>query len=316
MKNTSENWNNFRIERVNETHYPAIVQLLNTTFGNVFSVDLLRKKYATESFGGRNTGHVVFEGDLAVSYEMGLAIPLIYQSKSFLALQACDAATHPNYCKRGLYIALNEFMFNQIREEKIAGILGFPNQNSYPILIRKLGYTNCEKLQCYQINVHKIPFWGIFHRIKLEKLAIWFALKSFKKYQIPPITISSFDEKTHLIVNRSPAFLTYKLKMGSFFIQLYDTVFWVKIKGGNLFIGDLKTPSAMDFNRAIATLKSICYRSGLKDIFFQSHKGSFEEGLFAQKYESFETLPMIYRAFDDTIPHHLLKCTYADLDTF
>lgn len=320
MKNISENspkyWKGFRIERMNESHYPAIVNLLNTTFRAKFKVDLLQKKYATEFLGAKNIAYIAFDGDLAVCYHIALLVALIHQGKTYLSTQSCDAATHPNYEKRGLWVALNHDVFAHFEKEKIAGIFGFPNQNTHPIVVNKLAYQEAEKLRHYQINIHKIPFGSIFRRLKLGKLIRQLALKSFKKHQIPPIPFSSFDDKTHLIVNRTPAYLAYKTKMGSFFIELHSTVFWIKIKNGSLFIGDLKTPSETFFDKAMTTLKSLCFWIGLKSIIFQTHTGSFEESLFALRYESSEVSPTTFRAFDDTIPFHLFKCTYADLDTF
>jgi hypothetical protein len=316
MKNTSENWNNFRIERVNETHYPAIVQLLNTTFGNVFSVDLLRKKYNTSFLGGVNIGFIAFDGSLAISHQMGLLTPLSHQGQNYLALQSCDSATHANFGKKGLWVALNDYVFRQAPLENIYGIFGMPNQNSLPAVINKLGYISTGVFKSYSIIVHKTPFWKIANRLKL---GVWFARKAemnLKKFQISPVSFSSFDENKHLIVHRSPTYLTYKIQKGSFFIKLHETIFWLKIRSGNLFIGDLKTPSEAHFKQAINELKSICFRSGLENIIFQSQEGSFEESLFAKNYDVLETMPVVFKPFNQEAPFHLLKCTYADLDTF
>jgi hypothetical protein len=320
MKNTSEpiaeHWKGYRIERVNASHYQALALLLRTAAHTAFSPEYLQKKYATQFSGAQNVGYLAFDGDLAVSHQMGLAIPLLYQGKSFTSLQSCDSATHPNYRKKELWAALNGYMFRQAPLENTAGIIGLPNQNSYHLLRNKLGYSNAEMFKSYTIPVHKIPFWRISNKLKLSNSFIQNAEKNVKKHQIAPLTFSSFDPNEHLIIHRTPEYLAYKTQMGSFFIQLCDTVFWVKIRLGDLFIGDLKTPSEIQFDKAMTQLKAICFRAGLKNITFQSQVGSFEESLFAKKHEAMDTMPMMYRAFNSQAPYHLLKCTYADLDTF
>lgn len=320
MKNTSEpvaeHWNGYRIERVNTSHYQALALLLRTATHTAFSPEYLQKKYATQFSSAQNVGYIAFDGDLAVSHQMGLAIPLIHQGKSYLSLQSCDSATHPNYRKKELWAALNEYMFRQAPLENTVGIIGLPNQNSYHLLRHKLGYSVAGIVKSYTVLLHKIPFWRISNKLKLSNLMIQNAEKNLKKYQIPPLTFSSFNPKEHLIIHRTADYLAYKTQMGSFFIQLYDTLFWIKIRLGSLFIGDVKTPSEVQFDKAMQLLKSICYRSGLESITFQSQQGSFEESLFAKKYKALDTMPMMYRAFHSETPYHLLKCTYADLDTF
>lgn len=320
MKNTSEPvaeyWKNYRVERVNTSHYRALALLLRTATRTAFSPEYLQKKYATQFSGAQNVGYLAFDGDLAVSHQMGLAIPLLYRDKTFISLQSCDSATHPNYRKKELWAALNGYMFKQAPLENTVGIIGLPNQNSYHLLLNKLGYSCAGIFKSYTIPVHTIPFWRISNKLGLGNFMIQNAEKNLKKHQISPLTFSSFDPNDHLIIHRTADYLAYKTQMGSFFIQLYDTLFWVKIRLGSLFIGDLKTPSEVQFDKSMQLLKSICYRSGLESITFQSQQGSFEESLFAKKYQALDTMPMMYRVFNSEVPYHLLKCTYADLDTF
>lgn len=320
MKNTSEQiyefWKGFRIERMNETHYPVLVKLLNTAFGSNFSCEYLQKKYATAYLERNNIGYLAFSGNLAVSYQMGLLTPLCYKGIDYLTIQSCDSATHPEYLKRGLWSTLNNFVFQQAIKDNIKGSFGLSNQNSYKTSVEKLEYKGSSMVKCYLIQLNKIPFWKILNRVKLGKWFSQIAEKKLKKYQIPAVSFSSFDENEYLIVKRSPEYLSYKMQRGSFFIKLYDTLFWIKVRSNNLFIGDLKTPSEAKFLQALDQLKSICLRSGLNSIIFQSQEGSFEEILFSKNYEAMDILPMIYKSFDHDVPFHLLRCTYADLDTF
>ncbi|MFN8348949.1 MAG: GNAT family N-acetyltransferase [Spirosomataceae bacterium] len=318
MKNTSEPeyWKGYRIERVNSSHYSALAQLLRTATHTPFTAEHLQKKYATEFLGASNVGYLAFDGDLAVSHQMGMVLPLLHQGKSCLSLQSCDSATHPDYRKKELWATLNRYLFHQAPLENTMGIIGLPNQHSYHLLLNKLGYSVAGMFRSYTIPIHTIPFWRISHKLKCNDSFIQYAEKNLKKHEIPPFTFSSFDPNEHLIVYRTPAYLAYKMQMGSFFIELSDTAFWIKIRLGDLFIGDLKTPSETHFDKAMTQLKALCFRSGLKNITFQSQAGSFEESLFAEKYEAPETMPMVYKAFEPQVPYHLLKCTYADLDTF
>lgn len=309
-------WNNYRIERVNSSHYPAIIMLLKTASRTIFNHDYLQKKYETIFLGAKNIGYIAFDGDLAISLQMGLVIPLCYQNKTYLSLQACDAATHPAYRRKNLWALLNSYMLHQASLENLAGIIGYPNQHSYHLFVNKLNYKIAGIFKSYTIVIYKIPFWKIANKLNLGKLIIQNAGKNLKNYQVPPISFSSFDRKDYLILNRRPDYLEYKEKKGSFFILLHETYFWVKFRQGALFIGDLKTPSEAHFDRAIEQLKSICYKSGIESITFQSQEGSFEESLFAKKYQPLITTPMVYTSFSSDVPYHLLKCTYADLDTF
>ncbi|MVM41711.1 GNAT family N-acetyltransferase [Spirosoma sp. HMF3257] len=312
----SKNGNDYRIERVNNSLFPSIAALVNAASKAKFTGDFLQKKYATQFLGSQNVGYTAFDGDLAVSHQMGLLIELRHKDITYLAIQSCDSATHPDYAKKGLWAILNDYMFRQAQLEHVTGVLGLPNQNSYSIGINKLGYNAGGIFINYSIKVTKVPVGRIVNKLGFRKWTAHHAEKSFKKYKIPPVSFSSFDTDIYLAVNRTTDYLEYKQRLGSFFIQVYSTVFWVKIRSQNLFIGDLKTTSELEFRQAMNKLKSICYWAGLESIIFQTQKGSFEESLFEKYYLSIETMPILYKVFDKKVPFHLLKYTYADLDTF
>ncbi|QDK81075.1 GNAT family N-acetyltransferase [Spirosoma sp. KCTC 42546] len=315
-KPVTENWNGFRIERSNSSHYLAISKLLNAASRANFNQDSLQKKYATQFLGTDNVGYTAFDDDLAVSHQMGLLVPLLYKGEAYTGVQSCDSATHPDYAKKGLWAVLNDYMFRQLPAEGITGVLGLPNQNSYGIAVNKLGYQVGRIFKNYSITLRHIPVWKVANRIGLGEWISLQAEKSLKRYQCCPEPFNSFDSNEYLTINRTPEFLNYKTKMGSFFISLYDTTFWIKVRGQHLFIGDLKTHSSERFEQAMRKLRSICYWSGLDAIIFQTHEGSFEESLFATYYQGMETMPILYKKFNSNVPYHLFRCTYADLDTF
>ena len=87
----------------------------------------------------RTVVYGAFDGDRLVAFNAFLAHPALHLGKEILLFQSCHSATDPEYRKKGLFTDLIE---HAKRELQGAYIIGFPNAQSKPIFLGRLGFRS------------------------------------------------------------------------------------------------------------------------------------------------------------------------------
>ncbi|MBC7875281.1 MAG: GNAT family N-acetyltransferase [Ferruginibacter sp.] len=312
-----EKWKGYTIERIGDKHYPEMAAIYGNVYKKSFMPGYFQKKYATEHLGIKNIGCIAFT-DKREPVATFLAIPWAFQYKSaqYLTTQSCDSATDPHHTGKGLSTRLGICTYELAKQENLLSTFGCPNQNSYHVLIGKLGWKVTTPLVRYTIPVGTLPLSGITGKIGLKKQYMQFVHHIFNTYRIPPVSFNSMETDDGLMVLRNEPYLQYKSGLGNFFIQIYETIFWIKIVANSLVIGDLKTTHEHEWKKAMKKLKWLCLKAGLRYIYFQSQKGSSEASYFSAHYREAASLQVGYLDFKSGLPLDQLKVTFADLDTF
>ena len=93
-------------------------------------------------------------------------IPMMYNrgSESFFAALSVDAMVHEDYQNRGIYHRLVMECEEAAKKIGCKIRLGFPNNNSYPIQIKKFGYREIGQLDTYILPV-KLDLFSSKYRI-------------------------------------------------------------------------------------------------------------------------------------------------------
>ena len=123
-----------------------IIALQRLTFGDSIGIEKLRLNTFTNKEKTLYLG--AFKNNELAGFNGFIAHELHHQNKIIDAYQSCWSATHPEHRGKGIfYRIVNEA--KQILKERNGGfIFGFPNANSHPIFIKKLGF--------YEIPLQKI----------------------------------------------------------------------------------------------------------------------------------------------------------------
>lgn len=118
-----------------------VVALTNPAFGNR---DVADKIFRNTTVPGASLPSLylgAFEGDALIGFNAFISHDLIGPDGSLVnCYQSCWSATHPDHRGRGIFVAIVEDAKRRLREQGAGFIFGFPNANSLPIFVGKLGF--------------------------------------------------------------------------------------------------------------------------------------------------------------------------------
>ncbi|MDX2158255.1 MAG: GNAT family N-acetyltransferase [Hyphomicrobiaceae bacterium] len=86
-----------------------------------------------------------WDGDRLAGCNGFLAHPVRLGDRSALAYQSCISATHPEYRGRRIFQSLIDSARATLKQRGAAFMFGFPNENSEPIFVKKLGFRRIER---------------------------------------------------------------------------------------------------------------------------------------------------------------------------
>lgn len=144
------------VERVDineDTQKAKILALLQHAFGT-FSADLYDQILRNGPRG--SIGYGIYEEDELVAFNGFIGHSVHMGGQTGIAYQSCLTATHKDHGGRGYFSAIIKHA--QVDLKKIGGafIFGFPNHNSGPIFVKKLGFTLSQNTPCFFV---KTPIW-------------------------------------------------------------------------------------------------------------------------------------------------------------
>ena len=313
---TEKSSNTYQFKRLTKTDYPKWATFFSLVFNKKIAPEFYHKKYNSQHLGkGVLACFAHDENDEMVAAYTNIPYEFIHNGQLHLGLQNCDDATHPQHQRKGLSTDIAKHCFELAKQENYTWIFGLPNETLSHVF-RKLNWIFLENFKLYDIKIKTIPIFGICHRLGLTSFYGKYANFCLKNYKIPPVSFNSFDDSTYLIVHRSPEHLAYKAGLNNFFIKIGEVIFWIKLIGGSLVIGDLKASSEQELQFSMTKLKKLCAKLGLKSIVFQTQTGSNVQKYFAKTYDSKDSLPIFYMNFGTNLPLKKIKLTFADFDTF
>jgi len=267
-------------------------------------------KYDTAYTGVENVGFIAYDKrNHPVAY-YGV-IPCFIQSgkEILLAAQSADTMTHPEHRNKGMFVNLSMMTFDLCRQLGIKLIFGFPNQNSYPAMIKRLGWTETEKMSRFTIPTGKIWNW-LFLKISkehhdevLNKLVL-----------CEPAMKNSVIEEGYIGVYRNEAYMRYKTYTNTYMINMNSASLWIKADD-ELTIGDiiLKENNKKYFFEEI---KALAKKIKLAKISFHVSGGCNLYDLFASNYKPIESFPVLFKDFGSGLQLNKIKFTFADIDIF
>jgi len=268
------------------------------------------KKYDTAYTGVENVGFIAYNKENRPVAYYGV-IPCFIQSGKdiILAAQSADTMTHPEHRNKGMFVRLSLLTFDLCRQLGVRLIFGFPNQNSYPTMIKHLGWTETEKMSRFTIPTRTLWNWislkppKVHHDRVLNKLAL----------RDPAIKNSTIEEG-YAGVYRNEAYMHYKTYTNTYLININSASLWIKAEG-DLTIGDiiLKENNGKSFFEEI---KALAKKLNLMNITFQVSGGCNLYGLFARNYQPIQSFPVLFKDFDSGLQLNRIKFTFADIDIF
>jgi hypothetical protein len=309
----------YSVKKLDNHCIQDLLPIYANAFGTEVTLDFLRAKLNTSFTGINNVGFIAYDEHLNPAAFYGVyPCQIEYQGKFYLAAQSGDTMTHSNHTGKGLFIQLATKTYEYCKENGFHCVFGFPNENSFPGFIKRLGWTHFDNLTPYLIRVKCIPWIRLKNTFRLPQSIHnkWckLLLKSKKKGKA---FISSCLTSETPVIDHSKEFFEYKTYEENFLIQVKGKNVWVKFDDTFLLIGDLEKCSEEEFLVVIRKLKRIAFWMGLPHLRFHACSDTWGEHMFKKYGSQMEvSYPVGGINFTGEIPIEKMKFTAADNDTF
>ncbi|WP_428330840.1 GNAT family N-acetyltransferase [Mucilaginibacter sp.] len=307
----------YTIERLSAHSLPDMECLYTAVYNKTPVNGFFAQKYNTAFTGVEYTGFIAYNTDQTPIAFYGV-IPCFIDlgDRIILSAQSADTMTHPDYRNQGLFVELALHTYQLCRECGIELIFGFPNQNSLPGFVNKLGWKKTEHLDLFIIPTGTFSWGRFFRKFSLTK-------RLFENYQhliLKPYLLPQNGMENAVLkdgfagVYRDHHYLQYKTYTKTQLIRIGQSILWIKISH-TLLIGDLSVIPA-DFYILMDQLIKLARKLGLKEIHFHTSSGTTLHNLFAGRFNPIPSFPVIFKNLaGDTVTGNI-KFTAADIDTF
>jgi len=312
------NSNNYIISRLGADNIADLDKLHYAVYQKQVPRDFFLKKYDTAYTGIQYNGFIAYNSHkMPVAFYGVIPCLIVCSNEVIMAAQSADTMTHPGYRSRGLFVQLAELTFELCRITGIRLLFGFPNQNSLPGFVNKLGWCVKEYMDCFLVPVKCLPLERLSIKLPfLKGIYNYYVKQVIKKYYGPgkgianPVLVDGFDG-----ILRNNDYLEYKTYSVTHVIEIDGVAFWIKINNG-LIIGDIAGITDYNLKTLMDKLLKIGRRVGVKQIQFHTSPCTKLHTLFIQQYEAIRSFPVILKDLDGGVQADNLKFAFADIDIF
>lgn len=307
----------YQIKRISNDSLKDISFLYGEVSNLHFPIEFFEKKFSTQHTGKRDIGFIAYDNENKPAAYYGVFPCIIeYDKIRLVAAQSGDTMTHPKHQGKGLFTRLAKMTYELAEKEGIKFIFGFPNKNSYPGFIRKLGWIHKENMRTYIFNINTLPIIKAAKKFNLNVFYRFYSMVIFNKY------ISKSTSFNNSVINsdnggvlHDDPFFNYKTYSENFIIELEGVKMWIKLDG-KLWIGDVERTSIEKFNKALRRLRKLCFLAGCTQILWNLSPNSYWDILLSKEHSYKEGLPIGFMDFESKINFEKIKFTGGDFDTF
>jgi hypothetical protein len=309
----------YLITRVSVSNIKDVLIIYKIAFGYDLDLTVFLKKQNTLQFGDAFVGFIAYdiENNPAAFYGV-YPCKIEFNGKLYLAAQSGDTMTHSDHTGKGLFTKLALETYKYCRENGFHCVFGFPNENSFPGFIKRLGWSHFDDITPYLVRVKCIPWIRLKNTFKFSQKIHngWcrFILNSARKGNSFK---SSCLESYTPVIDHSDEFFQYKTYRENYLIKISGINVWLKFDDTFLIIGDLEKCEEYEFKSVINGLKKLAFKMGLPHLRFQASSQTWGSDFFQKYGERMEVkYPVGGISFTNEIPLEKLKFTAADNDTF
>lgn len=179
------------------------IELSDTEIAEIYDLFFLifEKRRPTHLFSQqfKNTSRgysyhaLAFDGERIVGHNVYIPFDYTYDNQPFPIAISVDAMVHPHYRGQGIYEKIAAICEKAAKQDGCQLRLGFPNENSYPIQIKKFNYTHIGELSTYclpiKISAFKpsLKYFDWVSKFFASSLIGFSKLNNDQKYHVPLI---------------------------------------------------------------------------------------------------------------------------------
>ncbi len=310
----------YRVEKATQDNLKELIPLFSKAYGKAPALEELKNKYKTKAFGLENCGFICFFGNEAVCFVGAVPCFLERNGQIIRGAQIGDVMTHPKHFRHGLFHKTAAILFDDLKQNGIEIIFGFPNLNSKPGFKKRLGWEFTNDLKVSIFNQLCLPF------IRLKSILPFFAtiLTKYQDlvlsfYAKKPYEYKSLLGRQFFTIKRNENLFNYKLNhRKSYFWNINGKLVWVKYDEMYVYIGDIEDCELPEFQSIIKSIKKRAFWLGIPHLRFNVSGGSklkkfLDATIDEDPDKDFAVGGLIFK---DGVSFDELKFTVADNDNF
>ncbi|MDQ3683237.1 MAG: GNAT family N-acetyltransferase [Bacteroidota bacterium] len=307
----------YLFEPINQTHYHYFQELFFYAFKTTITIRQIELKFNTKVLGAEVIGYIAIDkkNGVAAAYYGVFPVQLTDHETVIQAAQSGDTMTHPHHRKKGLFVHLAQLTFSTCRKKNIKIVFGFPNQFSYPGLVKRLSWQHVDNIVRWdlKLNIKTFPLPKLLLKNhNLFKTYLTYARAITKKVSIEVTEFTNKYETTLPKVLRDKNYLLYKKVKDKVFIRLDNVILWIKFSDV-LLIGDVDNYTAIT-GKTISKIKKLAFLLGYNTVSFYWNE-SLQPPSFLRYFKKHSKLPSCSLSLDQPIFPNILF-TAADFDTW
>lgn len=311
--------NLYSFEKLSAENISDLIPIYRDAFKKEVDINFLKNKQDTSVFGPSFVGYIAYSPEREPAAFYGVFPCLAeYKGQKYLVAQSGDTMTHSAHTGKGLFTSLALKTYEYCRENGVQLVFGFPNQNSYPGFVKKLGWSHFDDVDAYTIRVKGISWYRIKKTFRLsDTIHEKWGTRILNKQQKGKPFISSCAEDGIPVIDHSADFFNYKSYGNNFLINIERVNVWLKFNTDYLLIGDIEKTSEENLLLVLKNLRSLARRMCIPFIRFQGSKNTWLNDFFSRHGNKMQTShPIGGVNFSTNIPIEKMKFTAADNDTF
>jgi hypothetical protein len=307
----------YTVERLTRDRLKDLERLYSEVYGKAVPKNYFSTKYNSAYTAREFTGFIAYSHQrIPIAYYGVIPCYLLCGTQKILAAQSADTMTHPAHRHRGLFVELSKRTFELCKQEDINLIFGFPNQNSFPAMVHKLGWRVTHNMDLFNIA---LPHSSAAHYLRTtwitRKMYDAYASKILGKYRTTKKIISNSVIKDGFCgVARDKEFEQAKDYHTREVLNIEGTLVWCRIER-DWIIGDMDV-SHENFDSTLKKILDMANQLGVRHIQFHASPGTSLHDMFAARYESIPSFHTLIQPFHPEINIGNLKFTFADIDIF
>jgi len=130
-----------------------ILKLFKLSFGKEMTIEYWNWRFANNPFSNDKQIHLMWEGDLLVGHYAVSPTEFCIENEKVMGALSMTTMTHPEFAGKGIFSALAESLYAQLRKSDYGFVWGFPNPNSHYGFIKNLAWKDLGILPMLSLHV-------------------------------------------------------------------------------------------------------------------------------------------------------------------
>ncbi|HLP55690.1 MAG TPA: GNAT family N-acetyltransferase [Fluviicola sp.] len=306
----------YEIRRLSKENISDVARIHQSVYKRKLPQETLHRKYEPRYSGIGYCGYLAYFNSEPVAFYGLIPMESHCGTTTEISAQSADAMTIAAHRGKGLFGLLGNKTCELAKELGITFVWAFATDVSKGPVMGKVGYRCDEHLVGYRFFARKrwldkLPFLRSAVESRARNILRQYATDK-------PFRGSLYHLADNPIITRNADYFRCKNPGGSFFIELQEVLFWIKLHPHHgIMIGDMEADSETQIRAGMLAFKTLANRHGLGTLIFQTSPGTPIANIVTELAdETFQSWALCYRSLGSEFPLEKFKATWGDLDTF